>query len=591
MQSPNVFDRIRSEWDDFFTNKDNSDEFFKGIANILLKIADFDVSVYRERYVKGRIYHHLKAKKIPSFKEYMAILQRNPLEIQKLKDLLTIHTTDFFRDITPFRYLEKKLIPEISRKAGNSNAIIRILSAACSTGQEVYSLAIIIHHLKRLGIINNPVIIQGLDIDKESVEIAREGIYRLDTIGNISRDAVLDNFDQIDDGRFLSVKQEIRRYCQFYIHDLFKPLPFKEKYDLVLCRNLLIYVSPEDQIQVLTNIKSCLKTGGYIMLGSTEGVALMREADFLIHDLDQRIYKFIGYDNIKRENEKVPVTGRIMVAQGTPPVLKPAPITMAVRVESSRQTRPRPKVVPYPVPVSDTNAQSDPKARSGLVTPGLNTPTGTHDVETSPIQPETEWEAVIAEIEPAEERTNLSEAQDALMKRAQEVIQEKANEKLLELERIIQRAQETLGDTQLEVDTEKKLENIERYRTFLEQRAKEEEDEFKHVIKSSKKRRGRKGPEIRFSTAEATKAIQQETTENFSEFIRARALQEQEEMEKIVQRSSAVDINKEDRLDDENEGEGTNTGLDLLLQNIYERAKKEVEEFEKIMEKELEPRE
>ena len=280
------------EWESFFDRPENSDQYFNQIREIMKNKIDFEMALYRDRYIKGRIYHRIRAKNISSVKDYVEYLKNNPQELQNLKALLTIHTTEFFRDINPFRYLETTILPRLARSANNSGHRIKILSAPCSTGQEVYSIAIIVHQLIKSGVIKCPVEIIGLDIDKPSIQKARNGIYRSDEMKNISEQIMKDYFIKSDSN--YRIKDELKQFCQFEVHDLFKTLPFDSKFDLILCRNFLIYISYEDQMQIIENLNTHLKRGGYIMLGITEGFKLMNELDYEIENIDERIYKFKG---------------------------------------------------------------------------------------------------------------------------------------------------------------------------------------------------------------------------------------------------------------------------------------------------------
>ena len=159
-------------------------------------------------------------------------------------------------------------------------------------------------------VIKCPVEILGVDIDKQSIEKAREGIYRKDEMKNVSSQILNDCFKQV--GTDYQVKDEIKQYCRFEIHDLFKPLVYDHKSDLILCRNFLIYISTEDQSKVIQNVNTNLKKNGYVMLGITEGFKLMNELEYEIEDIDGRIYKFKGskdtgnvvdyYDNVNDNN-------------------------------------------------------------------------------------------------------------------------------------------------------------------------------------------------------------------------------------------------------------------------------------------------
>jgi chemotaxis methyl-accepting protein methylase len=331
MEQHDLFKNIRNQMEEFYSSSDNSDYYLGQIKEIMKKDADFDLNLFRDQYLKGRIYHRIRFIKVDSFRDYAAILQRNPNERTKLKEILTVHTTDFFRDVTPFRYLEKILIPKMAREKGNTSVPIRILSAPCSTGQEVYSLAIIANYLRKKHIVLNPIEIIGIDVDRGSIEKAKNGIYRLDEIKNITADAIQNNFEYINSNH-LRLKAEIRDICHFYIHDMFRPFQITEKFDLILCRNLLIYISRSDQLQIISNLTHNARNGTYFMLGMTEGMSLMNETDFRMESMEEHIYQYLLDDPIDGKKIASPA---YRTAKTIPSENPPDPNGIAVYTEPS----------------------------------------------------------------------------------------------------------------------------------------------------------------------------------------------------------------------------------------------------------------
>ncbi len=287
-----IFTRIRDQWEEFFAKEGNSDMYFNLIKELVHQQLNFDVSMYREHYLKGRIYQRIRTKKFETFQHYLEVLHTDTTEIHHLKGLLTIHTTNFFRDVTPFRYLEKVLLPKICKNISNPFTPIKILSAPCSTGQEVYSIAIIVNFLKSTNVIHNPVEIYGIDIDEESINTARRGIYKKKIIRNISQDSLNRNFDYLYNDIY-QVKENIRQYCQFSVHDIFKPLHFEEKFDFIACRNLLIYISKEEQKLVIDNLKQNARKDTFFMLGNTEGISLFYEEEFRTESSNEHIFQYL----------------------------------------------------------------------------------------------------------------------------------------------------------------------------------------------------------------------------------------------------------------------------------------------------------
>ncbi len=559
---------------------------------MMKRLADFDLSVYRDRYVKGRIYHLLKARQIPSIKAYISILHRNPLEIQKLKDLLTIHTTEFFRDITPFRFLEKTLLKKIAQGLNDVSIPIRILSAPCSTGQEVYSLAIIAYYLNKTGVIKNPIIIYGIDIDKESVTASREGIYRIDLIGNISFESMKLYFDTCADNRYLQVKQEIRNYCRFFVYDLFKPLPLTEKFDLILCRNLLIYVSQEDQAQLMTNLKAKTKRGGYMMLGNTEGITLMRENDFEIEDMEQRIYKFVGTQISRRTMEHKPDIARFIQPDSLGSPLSIAPTSKALDSFRDHEINDahliRSKAINNP-PIIITEAkaiyETVPKAVPGTVSK-LSLFCSKSSEE---IPDDTTSETSILDKKPSQNVREIDDYDKDILKRVQQVMDERANERLLELEKIIQRTKLESNQTSVSVENNNEIEIRTKFRAVIERRAKDEESELIKIKKISKKVTSKNRKVEGTTVAPQTEELVERSRNNVVEIVEERLKHEYDELEKIVQDARRDRSNPgHTPILTENIGAKKAGTLDELVNDIYESAKKDVEDLEKTMEKRFE---
>jgi chemotaxis methyl-accepting protein methylase len=289
------FQEIEEKKKLFTQDPGNSPHYFTDLKQILTEKANLDLSNYREKYLERRFMHRLSALNISSYKKYIRYLNDNPDEIIQMKDSLTIHTTEFFRDHTPFELLRKQILPEIiNEKRFASDKTLRIFSAPCSSGQEPYSIAMIIEELHRTRGLTIPIEIYACDIEPKIVEKAKLGRYQLQYMKGIPDDYVDSYFTHIENDIY-EIKPVIKKYVTYFLHNLFKPIPSHyKKMDLILCRNLLIYISRERQLLVVNNLQKLLRPNGYLMLGKTESLLILNtKTDFVAENAREHLYKFI----------------------------------------------------------------------------------------------------------------------------------------------------------------------------------------------------------------------------------------------------------------------------------------------------------
>ena len=289
--SVDPFAFVRGKFQEFYSNPENSDKYFDSLKAFLTRKAGLNISYYRDNYLHRRIYYRLMKLNIRSYKQYLQYLSYNPKEALKFKESFTIHVTKFFRDTKPFRYLEKNILPKIGREKGDTGKL-RILCAPCSTGEEAYSLGIICEFLQKRHKLRCEYEILACDLERKVVDFASDGVYPRASLKNISKESVRRNFILEDDIHF-RIKDEIRGKIKFFVHDLLKPIPLNH-YDLVTCRNFLIYISKKHQSIVIRNIMDVMDPGGYLLLGKTEGFPLLTEKQFDVITSREHIYRYKG---------------------------------------------------------------------------------------------------------------------------------------------------------------------------------------------------------------------------------------------------------------------------------------------------------
>ncbi|MFO7813837.1 MAG: protein-glutamate O-methyltransferase CheR [Pelovirga sp.] len=194
---------------------------------------------------------------------------------RRVIDAVTTNETSFFRDQSPFELLRHKLLPElIDRRRTNSmgrTTPIRIWSAACSTGQEVYSIAIVIKEL--LGSLNGyDVRILGTDISDHAVAQASHGYFSNLELGRGIRDDSVRKYF-ISEGSQWKIRDEVRAMTSFRTMNLLEPFTFPVPFDLIFCRNVAIYFNEKDKIKLFRNLGRVLAKDGALLVGSTESIA------------------------------------------------------------------------------------------------------------------------------------------------------------------------------------------------------------------------------------------------------------------------------------------------------------------------------
>lgn len=248
-----------------------------GNENVLKKIfvllrthSGHDFSQYKPNTVYRRIDRRMALQQIENSEEYIRYLQQTPAEIEALFRDMLIGVTNFFRDPEAFEALEKQIIAGLFSEK-KTNETVRVWSAGCSTGEEAYSLAILLaEHQQRLKERIN-VQIFATDIDSRAIAAARAGIYPASIAADISQDR-LERFFSLEPGdSFYQINQKLRDMIVFSEQNVIKDPPFS-KLDLVSCRNLMIYMGYDLQKKIIPLFHYALNPGGILFLGSSETI-------------------------------------------------------------------------------------------------------------------------------------------------------------------------------------------------------------------------------------------------------------------------------------------------------------------------------
>lgn len=253
----------------------SSEEFLQKIFVLLRSQTGHDFSQYKYNTINRRIERRMAVHQIAELADYVRFLQQTPSELQTLFQELLIGVTNFFRDAEAFSILETKAIARLFADKP-SGSTFRVWVCGCSTGEEAYSLAIILQ--EQMEALKQYFMMQlfATDIDSRAIEQARVGIYPASIAVDVSAQRLARFFILQPDGLSYRISKSIREMVIFSEHDIIKDPPFS-KMDLITCRNLLIYLSAELQKKLLPLFHYALNAGGMLFLGTSETVGECEE--------------------------------------------------------------------------------------------------------------------------------------------------------------------------------------------------------------------------------------------------------------------------------------------------------------------------
>jgi len=274
------------------------------IFRLLRDAYGIDFSYYKPSTVTRRIERRLQMARVNDLDDYAADLASDRLELDALYHDLLIGVTSFFRDPEAFNFLEKDIFPDLIKEADDGSDF-RVWVAGCATGEEAYSIAMLVHEqVVRSGKHLN-VKIFATDVHARSLEIAAAGIYSQESLAGLSPQRMKEYFIPMDDG--YRVSPELRNLVVFASHNIIKDAPFT-RLELITCRNLLIYLLPAAQKKALSLFHFGLKTGGILFLGPSETAGDLGDE---FQPLEKH-WKFFR----KRRDAKLPADLRLPLSSG-----------------------------------------------------------------------------------------------------------------------------------------------------------------------------------------------------------------------------------------------------------------------------------
>lgn len=271
------------------------------LTKIMMILRDFsgiDFSYYKENTIIRRLERRLSINRFERLDDYLHLLSASEKEKDILYRELLIGVTRFFRDEEAFVQLRKNVLPKLFESGKRE---LRIWSAGCSTGEEVYSLAMMLREYMDDNKLNAEIKLFATDIDRQSLEFAGQAIYPDSIVSDIEPRLLSKYFRKRESG--YQVGETLRKMAIFATHNVLRDPPFS-KLDLIVCRNLFIYFKPDSQAHVLNIFRMALKPGGFLFMGSSETLGVYAEA-FNIVSSKHKVY-------VKKENYTNEKSGQVI---------------------------------------------------------------------------------------------------------------------------------------------------------------------------------------------------------------------------------------------------------------------------------------
>jgi two-component system CheB/CheR fusion protein len=277
---------------------DQENDFFESLLEYLGKSRGFDFTQFKRNTLKRRILKQMGDRGVTSFADYRDYLEVHPDEFQSLFNTILINVTAFFRDPNAWKYLQEELLPEMLNTKKKSEPI-RCWSAGCASGEEAYTIAIILAELLGIEEFKKRVKIYATDIDEEALSEGRQAQYTAKQIQAIPPELRHKYFEPMRNGQFI-FNSDLRRMVVFGRHNLFKDAPISS-IDLLICRNTLMYFNVEAQRFILHRFHFGLNTNGFLFLGKAE--MLLTHGDlFTPINSQYRIFKCLSKNTDRRNS-------------------------------------------------------------------------------------------------------------------------------------------------------------------------------------------------------------------------------------------------------------------------------------------------
>lgn len=243
---------------------------YEAFKKEVFKLSSIDLNAYKERQMKRRIDSLIRKNGFKDYSDYVSALKNNQDVYVEFINYLTINVSEFFRNPAQWDVLIKEVIPYLQKEFGKN---IKIWSAACSTGDEPYSLAMVMSEFLPL----NQISIVATDIDDQILSKAKMGLYNEKSIAGVPDRFKKKYFDQV--GQSYKISDEIKKCITFKKHNLLKD-KYPDNLDLIVCRNVLIYFTEDAKDGIYKRFNLSLKKNGILFVGSTEQIIQSHKYEF-----------------------------------------------------------------------------------------------------------------------------------------------------------------------------------------------------------------------------------------------------------------------------------------------------------------------
>jgi two-component system, chemotaxis family, CheB/CheR fusion protein len=267
---------------------------FEQLLDYIRRDRGFDFTGYKRSSLIRRVSVRMKAVECATFSTYLDMLQANPQEFTALFDTILINVTGFFRDPAAWQVLASEVLPRVLENKPAPEPI-RVWSAGCASGEEAYTLAIILAEMLGPDEMRERVKIYGTDIDEGALTLARHAVYPAKAVAGVPEDLVEKYFEPL--GANYTFRKELRRAVIFGRHDLVHAAPISH-IDLLTCRNTIMYLNSETQARVLARLHFALEDDGILFLGKAE-MLLSHSRLFTPVDLKRRIFAKVTKDSVR----------------------------------------------------------------------------------------------------------------------------------------------------------------------------------------------------------------------------------------------------------------------------------------------------
>ncbi|HWL13086.1 MAG TPA: protein-glutamate O-methyltransferase CheR [Ureibacillus sp.] len=245
------------------------EQFIAGIY----KKTGINLALYKEAQMKRRLTSLYEKKGYRNFIEFLQALEKDRNLMNEFLDRMTINVSEFYRNGKRWEVLQNKIVPLLLQ----SNKRLKIWSAACSTGEEPYTISMVLSHHIPL----SQVQVLATDLDENVIQKAKLGLYPDRSLAEVPRDVKAKYFTQ--EGAFYRVKEEVKRTVTYKKHNLLNDR-YESNFDLIVCRNVMIYFTEEAKDQIYHSFSNALRPGGVLFVGSTEQIFNPAQYGFEIED-------------------------------------------------------------------------------------------------------------------------------------------------------------------------------------------------------------------------------------------------------------------------------------------------------------------